>query len=736
MHAWLLATLLLAANETPTQSTRPYRITVCLRTSDHPLMTPLFASSVRRQVEDHLKRLFGTLAVIDVRTKDHWLLDEQQRESLEQVRFPSPPPTAVATSTHTILIGIDYHDTEYVIRWRHVDESLQQLSAIQQRRTPDRQWVGKAVCLAIRDDFPVTATVVQKYSGEATLEFLTGPFSQTLQEVMGEACVFRVMQVQIRKGSIQRRPVPYTYLLWEREKGSQRATVISKDTEPLKPKPGVRYEAERLATTRGQLRLSLRDSKSLAPLQQCFVAVSDQGFDQITDRELQTPNRYGIVVSSAAQLLDRMAYVRIAQGSNSLKIPVPITSELTELEVRFANSPQGLAGEDLSRELKFISRDLQIAREIQQLARDRVNEAYGQKQYEEALRVVTDTVTSLMDLVQTIEQKLAEQRATVERTRELQDKRPDVERRERELTEVKSRQANLKEQQVALQQVIDTKNAKSRAQVFAASAAEAENEGDIDEAIAMYSDALKEYPDYPQLADKLAQLKQQWEIRDPAQRRARQFVYQTLAGTPAKPVDSPASESSPTDATESSTTEASSAESVPLDVHAFVELIPEAEKQFAVLEQFGDLFTAKKLYSVLSQRQNELADLLELLVERDSEDSRDELAKTNDAVKTLDGFSERVAEFIQRQADAAERAASAPANPDATSNPETNPNPAANSNPTAPGVTPDRPTTPANATPPASPANATDPNTQGEATGSAKPVPSTEPTDPLGTSNP
>lgn len=701
MHAILLATLLLAANPTSPESARPYRLTVCLRTSDHPLMTDLFASSVRRQVEDQLKRLLGSAAAIDVFSQGHWLLDEQQHDDIEQIRFPTAQPSGGVTPTHTILVGIDYRGPDYVLSWRHVDEALQQASPIQSRRTPDRQWVSKSICLAIRDDFPVTATVVQKYPGEATLEFASGPFSKMLQEIMGEACVFRVLQVQTRGGKKQRRPVPYTYLFWERAKGTQRATIISKDAEPLKTRPGIRYEAERLSTTRGQLRLALRDSKSAVPLKQCVVAINDQGFEQLTDRELQTPNRYGMVISPPDQLLNRIAYVRIAQGSNSLKIPVAITSELTEWEVRFANSPEGLAGEDLARELRFISRDLQMVRELQQLSREQVNEVYQEKRYEDALRIVTDTNASVRDLVRTIEQQLAQQRVMVERTRELHDKRSEIERREKDLEEVKSRSKSLQEQQVALQEVIDTKNAKARAQVLTSRAAEAESDGDIDDAIALYAEALAEYPDFPNLKTKLEQLKQHWEIRDPAHRRARQFIYQTLAGIPAtSPADDAATEPA--------------GDTAPLDTQAFMQLIPEAEEHFALLEKYRDYLTAKKLYTLVSERQDELADLLDLLAERDAEESREELEKTNEAVKQLVAFSERIAEFVQRESDAAEQAVTEPSSTPTTpppasptavdpTAPNSNPSPASTEPPpaTIDPTTSDAPDTPDAANAPA-----------------------------------
>jgi len=617
MNPLLLTLLLVVGGDArpASQTARPYELTICIRTADHPMLTDLFSGSVRRQVQDHLDNLFGPLATLRVMTSDHWLVDDYVGQTVDQPELTAEVLRSRRLQGHAILVGLDYVAPDYQLSWRQIDGDAGQIGPVRTRRTPDRQWVAKAVCLAVRDDFPVRASVVGKYIGEATLAFPGDEYQGRLNQLLGDRCVMQLFQIKTSGGKIQRRPVPYSVLLWERDKGPLRATIISKDTDPLRPRPGIGYEAVKLPTAVGRIRLSLRDSGSGAPLQHCQVAINDVGFDELSNADLLSPNRYGVVVSSE---LAHVAYVRISQGGVSLKLPLPVTTEISHYELSLGANPQALVAEDIDRELRFASRDVRLMKAIQAQAREQINALYTDKQYEEAVLAAEETVAAVASLLLAVKNDVLQQSVNAAQSDDLRAEQARIERISEDIREVEQQNEDLRTQQGQIEEVIATRDAKARAQASETLAKQAKQRGDIEIAIQHYTTALEEYPDFPGLQEQLDTLTKQWEIKNPAHRRAREFFYGDFSNC---------------------------------EIEEVADLLPRAEKQFTVLEENGDFLTAQKLNVILDQRQNEYIEIIEFLETRDGDEDRKELEHIQAVLEEAIVLQERTAEFIQQQLD-------------------------------------------------------------------------------------
>jgi hypothetical protein len=69
----ILMALVAAAEPLSSQADKPYVVKICLRFSDDPAFTQVFADSVRREVRDQLRNFFGPLAEVDVIDPPGWL---------------------------------------------------------------------------------------------------------------------------------------------------------------------------------------------------------------------------------------------------------------------------------------------------------------------------------------------------------------------------------------------------------------------------------------------------------------------------------------------------------------------------------------------------------------------------------------------------------------------------------------------------------------------------------------
>ena len=95
----------------------PYRVSVCLRLADDPLLTAQFAESVRRQVRDQLRNFFGPLAEVQVFTSGHWLVDDYAHEDVELPFLDPEIMESRGLTEQAFVFRISYARNRYHLRW-------------------------------------------------------------------------------------------------------------------------------------------------------------------------------------------------------------------------------------------------------------------------------------------------------------------------------------------------------------------------------------------------------------------------------------------------------------------------------------------------------------------------------------------------------------------------------------------------------------------------------------------
>ena len=140
-----------AAAATPARADEPYRLTLCLRFADDAIFTRFFTRSVRRQVRDQLANYFGTLAGVDV-VPSHPLFEELGSTGLADLSVSPEEFNARDLRGNVFLMEVEFLDGVYRVRWRQLHGPVQHVGPLFTRATPDRLWLAKAICLAVKAD--------------------------------------------------------------------------------------------------------------------------------------------------------------------------------------------------------------------------------------------------------------------------------------------------------------------------------------------------------------------------------------------------------------------------------------------------------------------------------------------------------------------------------------------------------------------------------------------------------
>jgi hypothetical protein len=633
-QAALMTNLLLAAFAWPSagaaelasRADQPYRILVALHFSDDAAFTPAFANSVERQVRDQTRNLFGPLAEVEVAT-EHPLIERLRAAGMEA--FSLRPDEFAPNLTFgdrpcdkVFLFDVDFRGRVYHLAWRQLDGDVEQLGPLRSRETPDRQWVAKAVALAIQEDFaPVARVLPTVERNKVQLEFRGSLIEKgrPLSAWLGDDCILQpYWVVQQADGSLARVALPYTVLRVEHGDGGSGhggggkwARVITNLPNPwLQSARVVGFQACKLHTQSGRFRLRLVDRESGAPVQNCAVYASDRGFEAIDDASrLADPDARGYVVVSRP--FEHLAYLRISQGAGpGIQLPLPITADWCELTCQVAVDEGAAERNDLERQTGYLVEDLKA---LQAGLSDRVREVNrlnADKRYEEALRA-TRGALSYGEKYSASASK--SQRVLRERRERLKlAPNPALAWLEKESQELAVQQSGLETLAENLERIIQRNDAQSRANVLIELSAQAERNGDIDQAIDKYVLALGEQPEQPAVEKRLAQLKAAWQTKSPAHRQARRFIYEIW-----NKIDLPGLESQ----------------------------LPEAERAFSAVQSAGDFLASGKLLKINERLVSDIDRLVRQLADRDGEADRQEHEKYVALLERLAKFQQSVAEF-------------------------------------------------------------------------------------------
>ncbi len=620
----LAATLLLepkiAAAQLDAHANDAYRITVVLHFADHAALTPLLTDAIERQTSDQLRRVFGDLAQVRV-VRRHPLVDRLGQTglaglSLSHADFRSS--TLFADASETIfLFLIDYRDGLYRIAWRQITCDLEQIGPLGTTTTADRAWLGKAVCLAARDDFSPTALVVPTTDPSKVELVFRGSQARgwsLLQRWLTPGAVLQPFCVVLdRDGELTRMPIPYTLLRIEGQTGLHWANVETNLPKPWRRGPRiVGFQAARLPTRTGRLNLRLVDQATGAAVQAATIYASDRGFDSIDDADLLgSPNPRGEVASG--RTFNQVAYIRIRQGAGSaIDFPLPITAAQCDFTCRLPVDRAATKKGDFERELGYLVDDV---RALQALLGERIrqiNGANADKRYEEAARIAQDLLSSLDKLLVQTKREVG---LINGEAKELgQEKNARLSWLDQQLPEIERQQAGLRVLATNLARTIEKDDGQARANVLIQLGNELLREGNIDDALDKYALALGEQPDQPQLSQRLARLKQQWEVKNPEQVASRTFIYQVWPG---------------------------------VDLASLETKLPEAERAFEQLEKAEDRLSALKLLKINEKHLASLDQLIEQLAGKDEEQDAAEHEKYVALLERFAVLQQRIAAFLE-----------------------------------------------------------------------------------------
>lgn len=610
----LLLPLLLAAPlpEPATASHSPYQLTVCLRVADDPLLSERFVRGVSREVRDQLRNFFGPLADVTVLTSGHWLIDDYADDDVDLPFVDNEIMEARELTEQAFVFRISFDRTRYHIRWRQLDGATGQVGPIISKQTPDRLWVAKTICLAVRDDFAVRATITPGSTpGSIQVSFVGKEHQPYLQRVVGQRMFMQLYWVAKRRTGVARTTVPQTLVLWTKDKDRYSAEIVSTYASPWSRKAGVSYEASRIHTQPGRLRLRLVDQERSTPVTNRTVSANDRGFDSLTDGDiLPRADRQGILLSP--NVLNHVAYVRIDQGGGAVvNVPLPITQDICDHVLPIAADKQLLAKNDYERNLRFLTQDLQTLSTIQSAAVTSANEFNGRKRYEDALQSVEEVVSVTGQQLGAADRTVYELQQQAAKLQIKDTKQLDF--ASAGLKQLQDRHRELSELHATIGSAIEKRDAQGRASVLIKLGEQAERDADFEEALTRYRLALGEQPDQPALTKRVHDLEEQWRIQGPDHEAAREFAYGRWASA---------------------------------EITEIEPLLPEAKAAWETLKSVSDSLTARKLLNANGAHLAALNDLVARLAERTSDEDRKETDKYVAVTEALANFQEALAQDI------------------------------------------------------------------------------------------
>jgi len=605
-----------APDELPARADEPYELVVCLDFAETPFLTPLFTDSTARQVEDQLTNFFGPLATVKVVTEDHWLLDRNLVSGVRDPALNSEMLIRQKENAKVFFVHVDFRDRLYHVTWRQLDGQMQFVGPLRCRRTPDRQWVAKAVCTAVRDDFSPVA-VVRPWVGaqqSASLEFQGQRWVKQLSQVLGEDCVMQPhWVVRQRGGGVVHTPVPNTLLTVHSDGQTRQIEVVSNRSQPWQRTARIAgFRAIKLNTREGRLRLHLVDAHTGAPAINCAIRVNHESFDRNdTDRDFGEIDREGYALSR--DTLKHIAFVKIALGGGAMmKLPIPITQDVSTVVCKVPVDKAAGEKDKWLRRVRMLVEDVQTMHAMLDVRFREINRLRSEKRYEPALANARMALDAVRPFRETAEENLADLKQQVDqlaiRSGEALDWATE------QAARIRERETTLSQVIEGLDGAISRRNERNQYIACLQSARDAERVCDFESAIALYEEALGIQADHPETRQHVDRLKYSWRIKSPEHEAAREFVYR---------------EWSPADLTE------------------LAAKFPEAETAFGVLRSFGDQLTVRKLMKATLDHIIELGTLIDRVGGYATDSDRAEIEKYAALTEQLRAFHERLAQYAR-----------------------------------------------------------------------------------------
>jgi hypothetical protein len=526
----------------------PYQLQVVLQLADHPLLTKVFENRLRREIRDGVQAGLGDLGRVEVllprdletrRASGPEFSVEQTRSLWQQVQSRGLQQGLDGgkgiseVKSHFILV--DFVEGAYEIQSRQWDGMTGLASPLVRKVVvADRELVARTAAQQIELDFGVVGTVQEGSLGpDLYVALQAGELGDGPRLWVHKGDVFAVSRVRQDTTSRWGERVDWT-LLWaiaEPEHGRCRCRLLNRYDAPLGPGPSVQgYRCLKLGVVEGPVQLRIVDDKTLNPLASLRVVVSAHQFGSKGDEEGST-NAEGFI--RTLKPYPGIALVQVFNGTTfRARAPVEIVGE------RITTLPIGIDAGDERRGQFSRARNSCLGRLNERLLASgelfkELLQLNTNKSREAALQVAQNGVKDLQSVVAAFQAELAGLRS---QAREAGDdpakKLADC---DEALEQLRANETQLQHYVSDLVGVLKQENDPRRIRIkeMLAKARLHEGEAEFDLAIELYEKVLQEAGNQPALneyADKLRQLKSNWELKGEDHRRVRDFFYKVWPG--------------------------------------------------------------------------------------------------------------------------------------------------------------------------------------------------------------
>lgn len=492
------------------------RLAVVLRCEPHASLTPLFLQDLQTRLRAGFS---GCVGPTEIRLFDDrsggpsplfWRLAFAR--GLDPIE---PPTTATAHKTHFVDVRVT--GASFQVRSRQYDAALGWPSpAVRVGVTADRANLFRLIVSQVIRDYGLTGTV-KSSDGDRTVMLALPPHAD------GNAWVkpgdlFAVIQT-VRPGQSVRVPNTLLRAVREPEAGLVECRIESRYQKPLAGWEGGHFRAVKLGCERGPARVRIRGGDQAADRLTVRVAAGDDSGAGADVAQF----RRGVYTSR--EPYDRVAFVRVYSGDRLLaQAPVEILGD--------APADIQLKGEDGGGELIDVDARICRSRLLDLLARlteenERLAPLVRDGKNGRALELVKALMPRLEDELVQLAGEVGRLRARLTPA--------DAESLERFLKQARERQMQFDRLLKELGRAVEAAKApaaEQKQESLRALIARAErdvDDGDVDAAIAIYEQVVRESGNGPEPLKRLNELKTAWAVKSDEHRQARETIYQTWA---------------------------------------------------------------------------------------------------------------------------------------------------------------------------------------------------------------
>ncbi|HEY8504105.1 MAG TPA: hypothetical protein VIL46_05950 [Gemmataceae bacterium] len=639
-----LALLGAARGDLDPEARQPYRLTVVLQIEDHPLLTPFFRESLRRDLEAVLKADLGDLA------------DRVQVEELDPARAEKAPPLWRAfaeqgfaaldtfsrlTGEKTHFVRLAFEGGRYRLESRQHDGSTGFASPLVRRReTHEPSLVARLAALMVVRDFGVVGTVGRPEGGqpgasEVTVTLKGGQLGVPMDRWVSPGEVFALVQVREAGGDVPpaggeagpREGQRVPDVLLQVAAAPKGGAVTCKLYQRYQGNPMPRhsrvagYRCIKLGTTEAPLRLQLVDDRG-RPLRSAdanlSVRVHDRGFITTPMARGDAWLEDGVFVSRP---LSHAAFAQVIHGTEvRAQIPIPILDDRVvvapfridaqaEKQARLDRAARELLGRITDarrvqigsfRDLTALEKAGNNAQALERAKADlkalesdagalaaEIDQLTRQAEQELSGKAKPTALAAAVQQLDLLRQSIGELRKHVGELEAVVKKENDPKIAERD----KRLNAKLREAELLVQQA------------------------EFDRALTLYDEILKE-ADTPEVRKKRDELRSQWAVKDEAHKQAREFVYGTWAKMESYQ---------------------------DLEKH-----LPEARKAVAKLKEVGDRLTLRKMDLTAVPILTRLEEQTKPLLSSADEEDRATLMQIQKVIQEAGDLMKEVNEFLQK----------------------------------------------------------------------------------------